>query len=82
MATVFFRGCDPWYTDYAPVGGTKPTCIWVAQIGLSGLQKKKRNEVGIRDSGREVDLGEVKGTGNKYHQIYTVYICDMILSWN
>lgn len=46
------------------------------------VTKKRRNEVGIRDSGREVDLGEVRGTGNEYHQIYTVYMCDMIVSWN
>lgn len=42
------------------------------------VTKKRRNEVGIRDSGREVDLGEFRGTGNEYHQIYTVYMCDMI----
>lgn len=46
------------------------------------VTKKRRNEVGIRNSGREVDLGEVRGTGNEYHQIYTVYMCDMIVLWN
>lgn len=38
------------------------------------VTKKRRNEVGIRVSGGEVDLGEVRGLGMSVIK-FTLYIC-------